>query len=159
MARRSGENYLWSHVDVCERTAKCRRHQRRVYKVASWGQDNCSETCDCRACAATRRRCQPPGHHYLFDQNWKSCVDVNVMMSGLVPFLLCPLLQGPYGESLRPEANFVCRTPSMWRTGIYTSISSKHAGCQAIRWRVAPHLPALRVSSRPGPTAVVCVRS
>ena len=26
---------------------------------------------------------------------WVAHVDVDVMMSGLVPFLLCPLLQGP----------------------------------------------------------------
>ena len=42
-------------------------------------------------------------------------VDVDVMMSGLVPFLLCPLLQGPCVGPLRPEANFLRRTPSTWR--------------------------------------------
>ena len=50
-------------------------------------------------------------------------VDVDVMMSGLVPFLLCPLLQGPCVGPSRPEANFLRRTPSTWRTGINTSIS------------------------------------
>ena len=34
------------------------------------------------------------------------------MMSGLVPFLLCPLLQGPCVRPLRPEANFLRQTPS-----------------------------------------------
>ena len=40
-------------------------------------------------------------------------VDVDVMMSGLVPFLLCPLLQGPWVGPLRPEVNFLRQTPSM----------------------------------------------
>ena len=39
-------------------------------------------------------------------------VDVDVIMSGLVPFLLCPLLQGPCRGALRPEANFVRWTHS-----------------------------------------------
>ena len=47
-------------------------------------------------------------------------VDVDVMMSGLVPFLLCPLLQGPCVGPLRPEAKFLRRTPSTWRTGTNT---------------------------------------
>ena len=50
-------------------------------------------------------------------------VDVDVMMSGLVPFLLCPLLQGPCVGPLRSETNFLRRTPSTWRTGTSTSIS------------------------------------
>ena len=44
-------------------------------------------------------------------------VNVDVMMSGLVPFLLCPLLQGPCVGPLRPEAIFLRQTPSTWRTG------------------------------------------
>ena len=43
-------------------------------------------------------------------------------MSGLVPFLLCSLLQGPCVGRLRPEASFLRRTPSTWRTGTNTSI-------------------------------------
>ena len=115
-------------------------------------------------------------------KKFQNYVDVDVMMSGLVPFLLCPLLQGPCVEPLRSETNFLRWTPSTWRTGTNTLVSpgsrqpcwqsschsfrgplaraircdvalteSKHTGCQAIRWEVAPHLPALRgfLPSRP----------
>ena len=53
----------------------------------------------------------------------QSDVDVDVMMSGLAPFLLCPLLQGPCVGPLRSETNFLRQTPSTCRTGTNASIS------------------------------------
>ena len=58
------------------------------------------------------------------------------MMSGLVPFLLCPLLQGPCVGPLRPEANFLRRTPSTWRTGTNTLIGP---GSRQPCWRTSCH--------------------
>ena len=64
-------------------------------------------------------------------------VDEDVMMSGLVPFSLCPFLQGPCVGPLRPEANFLRRTSSTWRTGTNTSIGpgSRQPKNIPIRWR------------------------
>ena len=58
------------------------------------------------------------------------------MMSGLVPLLLCPLLQGPCVGPLRSETNFLRRTPSTWRTGTNTLISP---GSRQPCWRSSCH--------------------
>ena len=63
-------------------------------------------------------------------------VNVDVMMSGLVPFLLCPFLQGPYVGALRSEANFLRWMPSTWRTGTNTLISP---GSRKPYWRSSCH--------------------
>ena len=63
-------------------------------------------------------------------------LDVDAMMSGLVPFFAIPPLQGPCVGPLRPEANFLRRTPSVQRTGTNTLISP---GSRQPYWRSSCH--------------------
>merc|ERR1711966_21188 len=82
--------------------------------------------------------CRHVGHvsHGSIKSASAPLVDVDVMMSGLVPFLLCPLLQGPCVGPLSPEANFLRRTSSTWRTGTNTSIGP---GSRQPCWRTSCH--------------------